>query len=161
MTRRETMESKERAAVLWAALGKIAEKEGRRADLCEGATYDVTLAVAGDVGGQATERQATAVLSVGHGYAKASPAGPPAAHLVACILDKLNGATRQKLLDELPEAFARAGGLPEVDKGLIDAAEGMLRRLRSKDQVVQKGAVSCRYELAVPGAGHPRQGALR
>ena len=155
------MESRERAAVLWAALAKIAEKESRRADLCEGASYDVALAVAGQVGGQPIEWQATAVLSVGHGYTKASPSGPPAAHLVACILSKLNEATRQKLLDELPEAFAKAGALPEVDKALIDAAKGMLRRLRSKDQVAQNGPVSCRYELAASAAGHHREGALR
>jgi len=155
------MDARQQAAVLWAALDKIAEKEGRRADLCEGASYDVALAIAGQVSGHPIERQATAVLSVGHGYTKASPSGPPAAHLLACILSKLNEATRQKLLDELPELFARAGGLPEVEHDLVDAAERMLRRLRNKAPVAQNGPISCRYVLAGAPLGHHPEGVLR
>ena len=64
------------------------------------------------------------------------------------ILNKLNTATRQKLLRELPEAFAAAGNrLPEVSVELQEATRLLLRRLRAKVDQQVKAPVGCKYTL--------------
>lgn len=70
---------------------------------------------------------------------------------MANILAKLNPATRAKILRELPENFAEAGGkLPVVSEELVEAVAAMLKRLRAKITVTSRGPVRCEYRVNEP-----------
>ncbi len=139
----------ERQAAMWATLQKIAGKELDRSLLAAGHNYDVDLTIAGTVDGQPVGRTTHSILSVGHDSKRASSVGPPAEALVGFILSKLNTATRQKLLAELPEAFARAGNrLPPVSVELEEVSRLLLGRLRAKVQQQVKAPISCKYTLS-------------
>jgi hypothetical protein len=132
----------------WAALGKIANKEGSRAALKAGLTHKVNLAILGEVDGKRVGVEFAAELTVGQDSVRASSVTPAVDHILACIIDKLNKTTRERILRELPEAFAKNGdSLPEVEKPLIDAAGNMLARLRAKVSQPVKGSVACKYRL--------------
>lgn len=133
-------------AAVFAALAKIAEKEGDRDQLVDGATHQVAIEILAKVDGVPFEANASAMLSVGHASTRASSTTPNVAHVLALVLGKLNAATRDKILSELPEDFERNGGLlPEVAETAIEAADNMLRRLRAKVQTTVRGSVSCKY----------------
>lgn len=141
------------AAVLWSALGKVASKEGDRDALTGGSRHCVQLEVVGTVDQQPLQYDIDAVLNIGHDQQKASSTTPDQAKLVANILAKLNPATRNKILRELPERFAEAGGkLPEVSEELLAASTQMLQRLRAKKTVISRGPVRCEYRLGEPAA---------
>ena len=136
-------------ATAWAALGKIASKEGNRDLMPEGSNHTVNLAILGDVDGEMVEIQVGSRLSVGFDSTRASSVTPDADHVVAYLLSRMNPATRARVLSELPEQFAANGNhLPEVDSSLIDAAEGMLTRLRAKVEQNVRGSVAVKYLLA-------------
>jgi len=138
----------EQTAAVWAALQKISGKELCRDGLPGGSQYDLKLELRVTVDGLAWSRRMTALLVVGHESLRVTSATPNAAKLLACILGRLNRQTREKLLRELPEAFAEAGNkLPEVDRVLLDASESFLKRLRAKVSQTAKGLVSCQYKL--------------
>jgi len=141
------------AAVLWSALGKVASKEGERDALTAGSRHCVQLEVVGTVDQQPLQYEIDAVLNIGHDQQRASSITPDQAHLVANVLAKLNPTTRNKILRELPERFAEAGGkLPEVSEELLAATTQMLKRLRAKKTVKSHGPVRCEYRLGEPAA---------
>ena len=73
---------------------------------------------------------------------------PPQAQLIGYILSLLTKRNREMLLKELPEKFAAAGNLlPDIDAGLVEAAEQLLQRLRAKIQQNVKGTVSTSYTV--------------
>ena len=135
-------------AAAWAALAKVAGKEGDRAALLPGTAHTVNLAFLGEVDGERVGVEFFADLTIGHDSVRASSVTPDQSHVVAHLLGLMNKATRDKALRELPERFAANGNqLPDVDATLIDAAENMLARLRSKVEQPVKGSVACRYRL--------------
>jgi hypothetical protein len=135
-------------AAAWAALSKVSDKEGNRAALQAGTAHNVNLAILGEVDGERISMEFLADLTVGHDSVRASSNAPDTNHLVACILSKLNKATREKILRELPEEFASNGNaLPAIGESLIDAAGDMLKRLRAKVSQPVKGSVACKYRL--------------
>lgn len=149
----EPMQEKERTAALWAALAYVAGKEARRDELADGAVYECKLSIAGQVGDQRVDVPVEATLHVGHPSQRASSSGPSTEHLVACLLSRFNERTRERIVRGLPEEFAAHDGkLPEVTSAQLDAAKGLLARLRVKTTVTQRGPVSGHY--ALPG-GRP------
>ncbi len=67
------------------------------------------------------------ILAVGEDTEAASSVTPQPDQLLAFVLGKLNTATREKLLRELPEEFAANGNdMPETDDSLVDAVHDML-----------------------------------
>ncbi len=139
-------------AAAWAAVEKVAAKEGGRDDLTPGASHVVHLTVAGDVDGTPLEQSFSGVLTVGHDQRRATSATPAQPRLVAAILAKLNQVTRNRVLRELPAEFAASGGLlPVADEQLVTEAEEMLRKLRAEHEVVARGAVRCEYKLMPAG----------
>jgi hypothetical protein len=69
-------------------------------------------------------------------------------YLVAYLLSILSRPKREALLKELPESFAAADNrLPDVDAGLVEAAENLLGRLRSKVQQHVRGSISTSYTV--------------
>lgn len=131
-----------------AALGKVASKEMRRDQLRPGGEYAVDLRVTGAVNKAPVDLGLDAIVCVGHDSTRAASRTPQVGRLVAHMLGLLNGRTREKLLRELPELFARSGNqLPEPPAELVAAVDTLLGRLRAKVSQEVSGPVSCRYEL--------------
>lgn len=141
------MKQAEVRAAFWTALGRVASKEDRRAELTDGAVYNVHLSIAGKIGGQVVAETVEGPLTVGHSVVKASSSGADDNHLVALLLSKLPPRTAAALLKNLPEQFAVDGDLPDVDEALLEAAKGLRERLRVKREVTVKGAVAFFYKL--------------
>jgi hypothetical protein len=137
------------SAIAWHALLKTADKEAVRDDLSAGVSHTIDLAVSGSIDGESFEQHISAVLSVGHDSQRATSATPALDHIIGAILAKLNTATREAILRDLPEQFAAAGcQLPEVPAAIAEKATAMLVRLRAKKSVDVRGSVSCKYRLA-------------
>jgi len=133
-------------AVAWHALSRIADKESCRDDLRAGGVHVVKLAVSGTIDGQPVHESLDAILTVGHDSERASSSLPAVGHLVAAILAKLNTATRDSILANLPSEFVDNGyTLPAVPDTLIAQATGMLTRLRATQTVPVRGSVACKY----------------
>ena len=144
-----TLTRDEAAAVTWAIVAKVAAKEQRRDLLETGVTYKGHLHVVANLDGATFEKVIDAQLSVGHESSRATSIAADRTALIALVLSKLNTATRENLVRDLPELFAGAGNqLPEVDPTMLALAESLLKRLRGKGTQTVKGTVGCRYELA-------------
>ena len=136
------------AAVLWAATDKVAAKELDRDRLQANETHRVRLMITGEIDGRTVHRSLHGTLSVGADQKRAVSATPDQPTLVALILSKLNEATRDKILTELPDQFAKLGTWPEVSPKLVESAEQMLRSIRSKKTVKVRGNVRFAYDSA-------------
>jgi hypothetical protein len=135
-------------AVTWAALESIAKKQCRRDALAAGAKYDVALKMAGQIGGESCVFQAEAHVVVNHDGVRLASQAPPIPQLTAYLLGLLPKAKRENVMRKLPEIFAAADNrLPDVNAGLVDAAQKMLDRLRSKIQQHVHGSISVAYRI--------------
>ena len=142
------MNKAEITAVTWAALESIAKKQCRRDALTCGAEYDVGLKIAGQLGEESCVFQARAHVVVNHDGVRLASQSPPIPQLTAYLLGLLPKAKRENVLKTLPEMFAAADNrLPDVDAGLVDAAQKMLDRLRSKIQQHVHGSISVAYRI--------------
>jgi hypothetical protein len=142
------MKQEEVTAVCWAALESVAKKECRRDALVAGSEYDVALRVSGEVKTKAFAAEAQAHVVVNHDGQRIVSQAPPAPHLVAYLLGLLSRPKREALLKELPEQFSAADNrLPDVDAGLVEAAENLLSRLRSKVQQHVRGSISTSFTV--------------
>jgi hypothetical protein len=142
------MKQEEVDAACWAALEAVAKKETRRDALVPGAEYDVSLKVSAELGTKAFAATAEAHVVVNSDGTRLVSHAAPAPHLVAYILSLLSSAKRKAILHDLPDIFAaRENLLPDVDAGLIEAAEGLLSRLRAKIQQPFRGGLSTSYTV--------------
>jgi hypothetical protein len=109
-----------------------------RSDLAPG-RYDIDAAVS-----------VRGVLSVGEDTMTASSVTPQPDELLAHILSKLNTATREKLLRELPEEFVANGNeMPAAEESLVEAVREMLTKLRRRVSRPRRGAVSGTFDMKV------------
>ena len=109
-----------------------------RVDLAPG-RYDIDAAVS-----------IRGLLSVGEDSEAASAIVPQADQLLAVLLAKLNSATRDKLLRELPDEFVRAGNqMPETELSRVDDARELLSRLRRTVTRTRRGAVTGTFDMTV------------
>jgi len=135
-------------AVTWAALESIAKKQCRRDALAAGAEYDVGLKISGEVGEASCNFQAEGHVVVNHDGVRLASQSPPIPQLTAYLLGLLPKAKRENVLKTLPDMFAAADNrLPDVNAGLVDAAQKMLDRLRSKIQQHVHGSISVAYRI--------------
>jgi hypothetical protein len=150
-------------AVAWHALSRIADKESCRDDLRAGGVHVINLAISGSVDGQPVRESVDAILTVGHDSERASSSLPAVGHLIAAILAKLNTATREAVLANLPTEFAQNGyQLPIVPDTLIAQATAMLVRLRATQTVPVRGSVACKYaKRAESPAKQPKRSSRR
>ena len=136
-------------SALWGFINKASDKEFVSSGLEAGGKHTANLTINGTVDGEVVNLNLSGDLLKGFDSTRASSSTPAAAKLLALVLSKLNTATRSKILSEIPETFAANGNeLPEVDKGIVEATENMLSRLRSKVQTNVKGSVTCQYRIA-------------
>jgi hypothetical protein len=135
-------------AVTWAAIESIAKKQFRRDAITPGAEYDVVLKICGEVGKASCALMAEGHVVVNHDGVRLASQSPPIPQLTAYLLGLLPKAKRENVLKTLPEIFAAADNrLPDVDAGLVDAAQKMLDRLRSKIQQHVHGSISVAYRI--------------
>jgi hypothetical protein len=107
-----------------------------RSDLAPG-RYDIDAAVS-----------IRGVLTVGEDTMTASSVTPQPDQLLAHILSKLNTATREKLLRELPEEFVANGNeMPATSDSLVEAAGEMLAKLRRRVTRPRRGSVSGKFDV--------------
>ncbi len=153
--------SQQALSAAWAALNKVSDKESVRDDLRPGSKQQFALNVTGHVDGTPVSQSVSGVLSVGCDVKKASSRNPAPAHVLAVVVEKLNEATRKKVLAELPTAFARFAStgsnsdLPEVDELIVHQADQVLAALRSTKRTTAKGAVRCSFVVAQPVDAQP------
>lgn len=136
------------ANVVLAAAGKIIEKELRRDEIADGSSHKVELMLVARVDGQHRySQQFEADVSVGHSSERASGQNPNVAKLLAHVLAKLNAATREAILRDLPAEFAANGGeFGAVDEAMSAAADGMLKRMRaSMPKSTVRGSISVKH----------------
>ncbi|MBC8356985.1 MAG: hypothetical protein H8E66_33860 [Planctomycetes bacterium] len=138
----------ELAAVLWAATDKAASKEADRDVLPANDSRQVRLMITGEIDGLTVHRSLHGTLMVGADQERAVSATPNQATLVALILSKLNEATRDKILADLPRQFAEEGKWADVSPNLVESAEQMLRDIRSKKTIKVRGNVRFAYHIA-------------
>lgn len=142
--------------VAWQALSYVAGKQADRDSLTAGAAHHVRLEISGAIDGQPLEPVAfEGRLTIGHDSTRASSAVPNQGQVLAWILGKLNAATREAILRDLPAEFAAHGGaLPEVPCGLVAEAETLLAALRTSKQVTARGPVKCEYAMVDAAAAY-------
>ncbi len=136
------------AHVVWAALEKIGHKQMRPKELEQGSCHEVNLEIRGTVDEQPFQQKVHSILSVGYEKQKATSVIPQAPELIAYILGKLNPATRNRILSDLPDEFgANENSLPVANPVLVDEVSKMLKRLRREKQVKARGPIRCEFTL--------------
>ena len=135
-------------AVVWAALEKVAHKQKESDSLPEGSKHTVNLEMNGTVDGEPFEKSFSSVLSIGHRQTRSSSVNPQVPQLIAWILGKLNRATRNRVLLDLPDEFLANGKqMPEPSPVLVSEVEHLLKQLRRTKTVEARGSVRCEYSI--------------
>lgn len=133
---------------LWTSLAYVAGKEADRDALADGSITLIDLTVSGSIDGLSVVKRISGQLTVGRSTEKSSSSTPNIDHIVGAILGKLNPATREAVIRDLPAEYAAGGQcLPELSVGLAVQAENLLAALRQTKRVVSRGAIRCDYAL--------------
>ena len=136
------------SSVIWAAMEKIGSKQMKSENLAEGSKHEIQLKVSGTVDGQSFEQSISSIVAIGHEQVRASSVNPQVPELLAYLLGKLNTATRNKILTDVPTDFRNNDNrLPEPCPVLLDDARQMLKTLRQTKTVTARGTVRCEYSL--------------
>ena len=144
----ESLSTLELRNVVWAAIEKIGNKEKQGNPLPQGSTHHVSLQIHGEIDGQAFCQEVNSIINLGFAQTKSSSVNPQVPELIAYILSKLNRATRDRILTDIPEEFIAAGSkLPEPRPVLVDEAKQMLKKLRTSKKINARGAVRCEYTM--------------
>ena len=135
-------------AVVWAALEKVAHKQKESDSLPEGSKHTVSLKLNGTVDGEPFDESVNSILSIGHRQTRSSSVNPQVPQLIAWILGKLNSATRNRILMDLPVEFVdNQNQMPEPNLVLVSEVEHMLKQLRKTKTVEARGSVRCEYSI--------------
>ena len=133
--------------LIWAAMEKIGKKELDSDSLREGSSHTVSMQIEGTVDQQPFSETIESLVSIGFRQQKTSSVNPQVAELIAWILGKLNRATRDRILLDLPQEFEIEGAMPESSPTLIDEVNQMLLQLRQTKTVTARGPIRCEYVL--------------
>jgi hypothetical protein len=133
-------------AVLFTALGKFGEKEGRR-ELLKAGSYQVLIRMSGDVNDTGFNGVKLAgTLSVGEDGVQPGSVAMPPDQIVGYFLGMLRPKAREQILRTLPDACAKPGEFPDVDPERVKEAKSLLTRLRARVDRPVRGAVSFKVE---------------
>ncbi len=134
--------------IVWAALEKIGSKNKNRDAIPENSVHQVELRLSGTVDGESFEQSLSSIVSIGSDLQKATSAIPDLPKLIALILAKLNRATRERLLQDIPnEFFENDHEIPNCSEVIVDQTERMLKKLRREKQIFVKGPVRCETRM--------------
>ena len=132
--------------LLWAAMEKIGKKELDSKLLDDGTSHTVSMHIEGTIDEQPFSETIESLVSIGLQHQKTSSVNPQVVELIAWILGKLNRATRNRILSDLPQEFAESG-MPESSPSLVDEVDHMLLQLRQTKTVNARGPIRCEYVL--------------
>ena len=132
--------------LLWAAMEKIGKKELDSKLLDDGTSHTVSMHIEGTIDEQPFSETIESLVSIGLQHQKTSSVNPQVVELIAWILGKLNRATRNRILSDLPQEFAESG-MPEASPSLVDEVDHMLLQLRQTKTVNARGPIRCEYVL--------------
>ncbi len=132
--------------LLWAAMEKIGKKELDSKLLDDGTSHTVSMQIEGTIDEQPFSETIESLVSIGLQHQKTSSVNPQVVELIAWILGKLNRATRNRILSDLPQEFAESG-MPESSPSLVDEVDHMLLQLRQTKTVNARGPIRCEYVL--------------
>lgn len=136
------------SSAAWAALGYVAGKEGNRDALPAGSSMVVDLRIDGFIEGQPIEHSISGRLTVGRDSERASSTTPNLDQVLAWVLGKLNKATREAVLRDLPAEFeANGSAMPNVTVGAVVQVKTLLSKLRQTKQTPVRGSVKYEYVL--------------
>ena len=134
--------------VVWAAIEKIGAKQKKPKMLVEGSHHVVQMNLSGEVDEMPFDQDVSSIVIVGHQQKRTSSVNPQIAELIALILGKLNSATRNKILNDLPAEFQENDNrLPVANAALVEEVKQMLRKLRETKTVTVNPAVRCVHSL--------------
>ena len=133
--------------LIWAAMEKVGKKELNSNMLDEGTSHTVSMQIEGTIDEQPFSETIESLVSIGFQQQKTSSVNPQVAELIAWILSKLNRATRNRILSDLPEEFEEQGDMPESSSMLLDEVNHMLLQLRRTKTVTARGPIRCEYVL--------------
>jgi len=132
--------------LIWAAMEKVGKKELDSDQLEQGTSHTVSMHIEGTVDEQPFTEIIESLVTIGHEQQKTSSVNPQVAELIAWILSKLNRATRNRILSNLPKEFEERG-MPESSQVLVDEVNHMLLQLRQTKTVTARGPIRCEYVL--------------
>lgn len=138
----------------WHAVAKVAEKIGNRDELTSGNSHDVKLYLVAQVdGGEKLKAYYDGPLTIG-GDSEVAPSHFPGgeALLLAVVLGKLNGQTREAVMRDILADYSR-GELPEVEAGELEAVKSHCKQIRAMFKAPRKGSVSYAGKPAQPPLG--------
>ena len=130
--------------LVWAAMEKIGKKELDSEQLDEGTSHTVSMHIEGTIDEKPFTEIIESLVTIGYQQEKTSSVNPQVAELIAWILSKLNRATRDRILSDLPQEFEEHG-MPSSGKVLVDEVKQMLQQLRQVKTVTARGPIRCEY----------------
>lgn len=133
--------------LIWAAMEKVGKKELDSDQLEEGTSHTVSMHIEGTIDEQPFSEIIESLVTIGYQQQKTSSVNPQVAELVAWILSKLNRATRNRILSDLPKEFEEQDAMPKSSKVLVDEVNHMLLQLRQTKTVTARGPIRCEYVL--------------
>jgi len=134
--------------IVWGALERVASKQKNPDDIGEGSRHIVNFDVQGLIDGHLFRQSVDSVVTVGHRQTRASSVTPGVPELLAYVLGKLNHATRQRILNDVPVDFASNDCvLPESDPGIVEQAKALLAALRSSRTVQVRAPFRCQFMM--------------
>lgn len=123
---------------------KIGKKELDSDQLEEGTSHTVSMHIEGTIDEQPFTEIIESLVTIGYQQEKTSSVNPQVAKLIAWILSKLNRATRNRILSDLPQEFEERG-MPASTRALVDEVNHMLLQLRQTKTVTARGPIRCEY----------------
>lgn len=133
--------------LVWAALEKVSKKELDSDALTEGSSHEVLLKITGTVDDEPVCETIASTVTVGYSRTKSSSVNPQIDKLLAWVLSKLNGSTRNRILLDIPAEFSETGEMPESDPVIVEQAKYLLKHLRQIKTVNARGPIGCQYSV--------------
>jgi len=124
------------------ALARVAKKEGDREALVDGATYQITGRVIGDVNGFPVQLTFSGEETVDHATTRVKRECPKAEVWLAKLLSLVSPQVRQRIVDAMAK-IPTAGDPPE---DLSETAAEIMASLTMETTVPKAGAVKYVYE---------------
>jgi len=139
-------------SALWHAITSTAKKYANRAQLRNGANYQVAVRVVGTVGGYAVDEPIEGRLTVGYPTEAPKASAVKYDELAAKLLQAIPSTQRQAVKDEITEARANKRPFEGIDKADIKDAKLWLQQLRTTELTEKDGAVSFELNPAIEDA---------
>ncbi len=124
------------------ALSKTTGNASDRDAVSDGSAFKLSATVRGTINGYGFELDLDSLLTVGHGSTRAGTTNPQINAVVAAILGKLNGTTREAVKRDILAGFAETQTVDASAESTKEAEE-FLSALRQQVTQPVRGSVKC------------------